>query len=81
MAALRPEDRGGYLGRRENRPREDREDEWYEFSYLPFSLPLDVPGKETTSANWALSKDEQLGQLYELMQAIQKRGKEGQDPE
>jgi hypothetical protein len=42
---------------------------------------LDVPGKETTSANWVLSKDEQLGQLYELMQAIQKRGKEGQDPE
>ncbi|KAK3906961.1 succinate dehydrogenase assembly factor 3, mitochondrial [Staphylotrichum tortipilum] len=25
--------------------------------------------------------DEQLGQLYELMQAIQKRGKEGQDSE
>ncbi len=53
------------MARGENGQGEDRQDEWYESRVCACSIPA-----------LTLAIDQQLGQLHELMKAIQKQGQE-----
>lgn len=71
VADVCPKDRRRLVVRREVGQDQDRQDEWYKIILHP------VP-KNRTDISLA-QKDQQLGQLYDLMQAIQEQGG-GDDP-
>lgn len=68
MAAVRATSRGRFMARREDGQRQDGENERYVRQHWSFGY--------TVTDDFLREADQQIAQLYELMQAIRKQGLE-----